>query len=149
MAIEFKIAAEASEAGEDEDVVEVPIGDQVFIARRPTLAQGALLNAVLNSKGSDRLTAVFRLIRSLLGDEGGAFIEQLVWDRKIDYGDLIGGSENNPEGGLVDMIFAEFAERPTTPSTASSASRASGGRKSTGRSPGRGSTRSPSPSTGS
>lgn len=149
MAIEFKVAAEASEAAEDEDVVEVPIEDKVYFARRPTLAQGALLNATLNSPGAERLTAVYGLVQSLIGEEGRAHIERLVMDRKIDFGDLMGQSEQNPKGGLIDQIFAEFAERPTPPSTASSASPASGGRKSTGRSPGRGSTRSASPSTDS
>lgn len=147
--LEFNVAAEAAEVAEDEDIVEVPINGKVFQARRPTVAMGALLNANLNSTGPDRLTVVFRLVEGFMGPEAREEIEALIWDRKIDYGDLIGGSEQNPEGGLIDRLFEAFAERPTTPSTGSSPSQAAGGRRSTGRSPGKGSTRSPSPSTAS
>lgn len=147
--IDFKIAAEAASTPEDEDVVEVPIEGVTYLARRPTLAMSALMTASLNSKGGDRLSAVFKLIGGLMGDDARDHIERLVWDRRINYEDLIGGSEDNPDGGLIDQIFAEFTARPTGPSTGSSASPGTGGRKSTGRSPGKGSTRSTSPSTDS
>lgn len=148
MAIAFRAAAHAAEISEDEDVVDVPIEGVVYKARRPTPMQGALLNEALTStNGAERLSAVFRLIQALLGSEAKEVLEEMAWDRRIDFPDLIGGSEQNPDGGLLDQIFAEFAARPTEPSTDSSSSQTSGGRKSTGRSPGRGSTRSASPST--
>jgi hypothetical protein len=147
--IEFNVAAEAAGLAEDEDVFEVPIEDEVYIARRPTTAQGALLNVALSGTGVSRLSAVFSLLEGLIGEEGRAHIERLVWERRVDLDDLVGGSEQNPEGGLIDQIFEAFSERPSQPSTDSSSSRATGGRRSTGRSPGKGSTRSPSPSTAS
>lgn len=148
MGIAFKAAAEAADIGEDEDVVDVPIEGKIYKARRPTPIQGALLNEALTAtNGAVRLTAVFKLIQALLGPEAKTVLEEMAWDRRIDFPDLIGGSEQNPEGGLIDQIFAEFAARPTEPSTDSSSSRTSGGRKSTGRSPGKGSIHSGSPST--
>jgi hypothetical protein len=148
--IEFNVAAKESEAQDDEDVVEVPIDGVTYYARRPTVAQGALLNLTLSTKGRDRLSAVFDLIFSLMGGEALEHIRRLVMERRIDYGDLIGYSEQNPDGGLVDLIFKEFAERPTQPSDDSSLSQAVAGRRSAGRSPGKGSTRSSStPSTSS
>jgi hypothetical protein len=150
MPISFAIAAEAAEPAAEEKVVEVPIGDRVFYARRPTVAQAALLNKSLAAPIlADRIVAVFRLIEGLLGEDARDLIEELLWSRRIDLDDLVGGSEQNPEGGLVDQIFSEFSAFPTVPSTGSSASRRSGGQRSTGRSPGKGSTRSPSPSSAS
>lgn len=146
MGINFQVAAEAAMAADDEDVVEVPIAGQVFYARRPTTAQAMLLNQSLNGTGAARLSATFRLVEGLMGEKAQALVEDLIWARRIDLGDLIGGSDQNPDGGLIDQIFAEFTGRPTAPSTDSSGSQSAGGRRSTGRSPGKGSTRSPSPS---
>jgi hypothetical protein len=150
MGINFNVAAEAHEAAKDEQVVEVPIDGTVYLARRPTTAQAALLSmAMATTDGAARLASVFRLIEGLLGEEALGAVQNLVWARRIDFGDLIGGSEENPDGGLVDQIFAEFSKFPTEPSTDSSSSRTAGGRRSTGRSPGKGSIRSTSPSTDS
>jgi len=148
MGIEFKVAAEAEirEAAEDEDVVEVPIDGKVYIARMPSVAQFALLQAELRKKGVDRFAAVFDFVESMMGEEAREHIERLVVKRQIEIDDLIGGSEKNPDGGLIDLILAEFTGRPTEPSTASSGSQKTGGRRSTGRSPGKGSTASSSPS---
>lgn len=146
MPIGFAVAAKASETPQDEDVVEVPIDDVIYFARRPTTAMGALLTDALQS---GQLGTVYKLIEGLLGEDARKHVERLVWARRVDFDDLIGGSEQNPEGGLIDQIFAEFAGHPTEPSTASSASPRTGGRRSQGRSPGKGSTRSTSPSTDS
>lgn len=148
MGIEFNVAAKAkvAEADPDEDVVEVPIDGKVYHARRPTTAQSALLSSSL-SKGD--IGEVYTLIEAMMGRDARRHVERLVWNRQIEFGDLVGGTDQNPDGGLIDMVFAEFAGRPTVPSTDSSPSRAAGGRRSTGRSPGRGSTGSTSPSTDS
>jgi hypothetical protein len=144
MPINFHVAAEASEPSADEKVVEVPIGDRVFIARRPTIAQTALLNLGLTAPDiSDRIVAVFKLTEAIIGTEARDLIEELFWARRIDITDMVGGSEQNKDGGLLDQIFAEFAGFPTEPSTASSASRNGTGRKSGARRPGPGSIPSP------
>ena len=145
--IEFNVAAKAAveKPGEDEDVVEVPIEDVVYQARRPTAAQVALIYA---SSGDTYAQTVMNLAQSIMGLAARKHLERLIWERRIDFGDIMGGTEQNPEG-LISSIIAEFAGRPTEPSTDSSPSQAPGGRRSTGRAPGKGSTRSTSPSTDS
>lgn len=141
--IEFAVAAEAAEVDEDEDIVEVEIDGVKYTARRPTTAQSALLAVALTQTGTERLSAIFNIAEALLGTEGREHIERLVWARRIDLDDLIGGNEKHAEG-LLDSIFSEFSERPTQPSADSASSQPVGGRKSTGRSPGKGSIHSAS-----
>ena len=149
MGISFTVAAKAREAKEDEDIVEVPIEDKVYIARRPSVAQSALLANAFSGTGIERLSSVFDIIEALMGSEALDHIKRLIWARRIDLDDLIGGSEGNPDGGLVDQVMAEFADRPTEPSTDSSEQPSDSGRRSRGRAPGKGSTLSASDSTSS
>lgn len=144
--LEFKVAAlaEVKEAGDEEDVVEVPIEDEVYVVRRPTTAQIGLWTTGMHTTAQ----IAFEAIETLLGKKGLDHIKRLIRNRQVDMDDLIGGSERNPDG-LIGGILEEFAGRPTEPSTASTKSQPSGGRRSTGRSPGKGSTRSSSPSTDS
>lgn len=146
--ISFAMAAQSSEIGEDEDVVDVPIGDRVFKARRPTVAQSAYLE---HATATRSLSVVYKLLHSLLGGEATAILENAVLDRKVDFGDLLGpGTEQNPDGGLINQIFAEFKVGfPTQPSSDSSKSPKEAGRKSGRRSPGKGSIPSDSDSTSS
>ena len=138
MSIEFFAAAKTAEIGEDEHVIDIVIEGETYTARRPTTAQLALVVAT----GGKDLSIIFRVLGSILPDEALVVIENMVWDRRIDLPDLFGGSEQNPEG-LIGQIVAAFREgNPTQPSTGSSKSRPSGGQRSTGRSPGKGSTRS-------
>lgn len=150
MAINFQVAAQAAAAGEDEPVVDVPIEGKVYQARKLTVAQSALLPIAFGATNvRDRLSAAMTVLEMLIGPEGTRVIERLIIGRRIDFGDIIGGSEQNPEGGLIDQILSEFSQHPSQPSTDSSASRPNGGRKSTGRSRGTGSIRSDSTSTDS
>ena len=147
--IEFKVAAlaDAQKVGDDEEVLEVPIEDKIYYARRPTAAQTGLL-AVGVSDGRTYVGAVLDMVEILLGADGLAHIKRLMRNRQIELADIFGGTEQNPKG-LISEIIAEFAGRPTEPSTDSRSSQPTGGRRSTGRSPGKGSTRSSSPSTDS
>lgn len=148
--IEFKTAANKAETPEDEDYVEVPIDGEVYHARTPSAGQMALFAAAFADDLPGQAQAIFDMLEAMMGEEATRHIKQLLKDRSIDMGDLYGGgTELNPDAGLIDSIMEELAGRPTQPSTASSRSQASGGRKSTGRSPGKGSTRSGSPSTAS
>lgn len=146
--INFAMAAEASEMDPDEDVVEVPIGDKVYYARRPTVAQTAYLE---NATRTRNLGVVFKMLHSLIGGEATRILEDAILDRRIDFGDILGGGTKlNPDKGLIDQIFEEFKlQHPTKPSSDSAESPRDTGRKSTRRSPGKGSTRSASTSTDS
>lgn len=146
MGISFAASAEAYAVGEDEDVVDVPIEGIVYKARRPTTAQAALM------VGKADLMVAYNLVEGLMGRQARDHIERMVWERKIDLADLIDpdGTEQNPDGGLIPQIIQEFsAGRPTQPSSGSASSQTTGGRRSTGRSPGKGSIPSTSPSTDS
>ena len=144
MGIAFKVAAEAELAGDNEDVVEVPIEDVTYVARKPTTAQLAVFYA-----SDNQFKAVFDLLGDMIGDDAVEHIKRLIHERRIDFSDLLGGSEEN-EDGLITQIINEFGTgRPTQPSTGSSATPTTGGRKSTRRAPGKGSTSSPSESTSS
>lgn len=149
--IEFKVAAlaDAQKVGDDEEVLEVPIEDKVYTARRPTSAQTGLLSVAIASGGNGAYTkALIDMVEIMLGAEGRAHIVRLLANRQIDLDDLLGGTEQNPKG-LISEILEQFSGRPTEPSTDSASSQPTGGRRSTGRSPGKGSTRSSSPSTDS
>lgn len=136
MSIEFFAAAKAAEMTDEEDFVMVNLDGEDYKARRPTTAQIALVVAT----GGKDLGVIFRVLQSILGNEALDVIEGMVWDRRIDLPDLFGGSEQNPKG-LLGRIVEEFrAGNPTQPSTGSSKSRPTGGQRSTGRSPGKGST---------
>lgn len=139
--IEFYAAAKSAELGEGEDVVQVNLDGTNYPAVKPTTAQIALMVAT----GGKDMGVIFRVIESILGVEALDVIEQMIWDRRIDLPDLFGGSEQNPKG-LLGQIIEEFRGNPTPPSTESSNSRQAGGRRSTGRSPGKGSIHSPSTS---
>ena len=150
MAIQFQVAAQAAQAGEEEKIVEVPIEGITYQARKLTTAQAALIPIALTGPSVvDRLGAALQMIEMLIGSAGAAHVRRLIIARRIDMGDIIGGSEQNPDGGLLDQILREFSQHPSQPSADSSSSRPNGGRKSTGRSPGKGSTHSDSTSTDS
>lgn len=147
-AIQFAVAAKEAEVPADEDVVEVPIDGVTYYARRLTVGQSAALTVAMNGDGTNRAEATFNLIEGMLGHDALVHIQRLIWERRLDFDDLIGGgSDKNPDGGLIDLIIAEFTSRPTQPSTDSSPTPVNGGRKSGRRSPGKGSIRSDSPST--
>lgn len=138
MSIEFFAAAKTAELGPDEDYITITIEGEDYQARRPTTAQLALVVAT----GGKDIGVIYRVLGSILPEDAVIAIEGMVWDRRIDLGDLFGGSEQNPKG-LLGQIVEEFREgNPTQPSTGSSKSRPTGGQRSTGRSPGAGSTHS-------
>jgi hypothetical protein len=152
MGIEFRVAAKSARATADQDVVEVtfpnPIG--VVKAVRPTSAQAELIGESLRISPT---RGALEFVGVTMGAKVESYLRGLLLDGTLDREDIIGGWGENDEGknvdGLIDQIMEEFTGRPTEPSTDSSSSRATGGRSSTRRSPGKGSTRSTSPSSAS
>lgn len=148
--IQFTTDAKASELKPDEDVVDVPIEGFVYKARRPTPSQAAMITGVLRSGGMMDVTVILDILEALLGTTARNHLYKLLMQRKVEIEDLFGGgTELNPGQGLIEQIIEEFTNRPSEPSIDSSASPETDGRRSTGRSPGPGSTLSPSPSTDS
>lgn len=149
---EFKVAAKKA-AGEAKDVLEIPFGERTLIASKPSSGQIALFydrvstNPSTDEPDAGPVSAVFGFLRGVLADGDLAYLKNLLQKDLIEFELLLGGDDEG--GGLVDTIMEEFAGRPTGPSTDSSGSPASTGRPSTGRTPGKGSTRSSSRSTAS
>lgn len=150
---EFNIAAKDA-AGEDEEVLEIPFGERTLLAKRPTAGQIALFydraasDPTTDEPDNGPVGAVFNFLRGVLAEGDVPYLKKLISDGSIDFDLLLGGDDKN-DRGLVDAIMEEWAGRPTGPSSDSSPSREATGRRSTGRSPGKGSTRSASPSTDS
>lgn len=158
----FKVAAKRAEkkdnneaeAEAEVEVIEIPFGERTLISTVPTPGQAALFYARLVGTNDEQETdngtvnAVFGLLRAVLAAGDVPYLKELLGDDRISFGTLFGGDDDN-EAGLVDSLLKEAAGRPTTPSSDSSPSEKSTGRQSTGRSPGKGSTRSASRSTDS
>jgi len=142
---EFNAAARAAE-GEEDQILEFAIGDQEFKSHLPSTARTAMFIAAMTDESStgEAIGAIFSFLKDMLLDDGYRRLRKLISDDVIDLGTLTGGGDDNDEG-IVDWIISQAAEnRPTPPSADSSSSPETGGRRSTGRSPGKGSTRSPS-----
>jgi len=147
---EFKAAATRA-ADEEEPILEFAIGDQEFQAILPSTARVAMFLASMTDEAStgESIAAIFTFLRDVLQGDGYRRLRKLITDDVVDMSILTGGGGEN-EDGIIDWIISEAAmNRPTPPSSASSSSQASGGRRSTGRSPGKGSTLSRSLSTAS
>lgn len=152
--LEFEVATEAQlakEAGE-EKLLEVKVGDKMFLARRPTPGQTNILFS--SRRGADATILVWQIFAEILVPNDPktpreqrhaeyADLQKMVFDGIIPPSLLFGGDELNGRG-ILDGIIREFSGYPTQPSEESSPSPSSGGARSTGRSPGKGSTSSTS-----
>lgn len=146
----FHAAAKAADS-EEEQILEFAIGDQEFRSRLPSTARVAMFIASMTDEAGtgESLGAIFQFLKDMLLDDGYRRIRKLISTNVIDLSTLTGGTEFDDDG-IIDWIISEAAaQRPTPPSAASSGSQGNGGRRSTGRSPGKGSTLSASPSPGS
>lgn len=139
---EFKAAARAAD-DDEEQILEFAIGDNEFRSRLPSTARTAMFIAAMTDDSStgEAINAIFSFLKDMLLDDGYRRLRKLISDDVIDLGTLTGGGDDNDEG-IVDWIIGQASEnRPTPPSADSSSSPETGGRRSTGRSPGKGSTR--------
>lgn len=150
---EFKVAAKRA-TKEEEEVLEIPFGERTLTAKRPTSGQIALFysriasEATIDEPDNGPVAAVFGLLGGILGEGDLPYLKKLLGGGAIEFSTLFGGDDDN-EMGLADAIIKEWSGRPTEPSTPSGSSPESTGRRSTGRAPGKGSTRSTSRSTDS
>jgi hypothetical protein len=145
---EFKAAAARAD-GEEEKILEFAIGEHEFRSILPSTARVAMFIAAMtdDSGTGEALGAIFGFLKDVLLDDGYRQLRKLITEDVVDLSLLTGGGEDNDEG-IIDWIISEAANnRPTPPSSGSSSSPANGGRRSTGRAPGKGSTRSNSLST--
>ena len=141
----FQMAAKAQveREGSEEDVEQYPIdftiGEHELKAKAPTPAQVSLLIGTSNLGGSAAVGAGYRFLRGTLDRRSYNLVLTLLEAGQIGEGMIFGGEGENEEG-IVDWLLEQASERPTDPPTDSSESSEPGGKKSTGRSPGKGST---------
>jgi len=134
------------EDGEVEaEVLEFTLADEEFVADKATTSQVALIAAATEDGGVAMIAAVMRFLEGVLQDDGFSRLRKLVAQGRVPLELLIGGDEEN-EQGIVDWIVDKSSDRPTKPPTDYLPSRKTGGQRSTGRVPGKGSVRSASPS---
>lgn len=125
----------------DDDVLEFSVGGQTFRAMRPNPGQSTLVLASFNMGPQRAITAIYRFLEGILLDDGYDRITEMIGDGTITFDLLFGGDDKNDQG-IIEWIIEEVGARPTQPLSGSSASSNSSGKRSTGRSPGKGSTRS-------
>lgn len=149
MRMSFEVAAKQELEAEENEEQEKPepwltfdLADQEFvIPERPSPSQNIVIIAALASGGAEPLRAIFAYLDNILEGDGGRRIRKLV-ERKVITFDLLYGGDDLNEEGIVDRIMALASANPTEDAIDSSSSQTDTGRRSTGRSPGKGSTRS-------
>ena len=149
---EFHVAAQDAvddEQGE-EKVLEFSVAGEDFIASVPTTGQIALVAGTSGGTETEQLSAVFGFLRGVLQGDGFIRLRRLIESGRVPFEVVFGGDENNASGIVEWLVQAGLGdERPTQRSGGSSSSRSTTGPRSTGRAPGKGSTRSPSQLVGS
>jgi len=146
---EFGAAAKRAEA-DDEEVLEFRLLDHEFVASKPTTGQLALIYGTMgeDSNPADVVKSTFDFLKGVLKDDGYKVLHGMLQRGEIDLDILIGGDEEN-ELGIIDWMMEQVAERPTKAPSDYLQSQKSGGQRSTGRAPGKGSIQSGSPRAGS
>lgn len=139
---EFKAAAQAAVDQDDAKILEFALGGEEFTAVKATTSQMALVVSAMDEGGTTMVGAVFRFLKGLMPEEGFRRLRAMVANGLVSFELLVGGDADNEEG-IVDWIITKSAdERPTKRPTDYLPSQETGGRKSTGRSPGKGSKQS-------
>lgn len=142
-AFQMAVKAQLEREGSEEEVEEYPItfmlGEHELKAKPATPAQMALLIGTSNLGGGASLGAGFRFLRGTLDRRSYNLILTLIEGGEIGNEMLFGGEGENEEG-IVDWLMEQASDRPTPAPSDSSKSSEPGGKKSTGRSPGKGST---------
>lgn len=146
--LEFQLAVDEVLDEQPEEVaydVNIDVGPHELSARLPTEPELLAFFGRIDQGGARAIGAVWRLVTRLFPPEDVRILENLVEDGKIDFGLIFGGEELNEGRSILGMLIEQASARPTQPSGGSSASSPTTGRRSTGRSPGKGSTASTPP----
>lgn len=135
----FQIAAE--QETEVEEILEFSVAGEEFKVKLPSASQATLVIANMSRGASSAIAGVYRFLERALLDDGYERLTNLISEGELPFEVLFGGDELN-EIGIVEWIVQEAAARPTKPLSGSQRSSKSSGKRSTGRSPGKGSTHS-------
>lgn len=138
---EFKAAAQAEVDGEEAQILEFTLAGQEFVVDKASTGQMALVAAAMDEGGQQMVGAVFRFLRGLMENHGDGYrrLRDLIANGTVSFDLIVGGDDDN-EDGIVDWIIEKSTDdRPTKAPTDYLPSQATGGQRSTGRSPGKGS----------
>jgi hypothetical protein len=139
--VDFTLAAEAAADPVEAESIVFGFGPYGSITVRvPDTAQVLLLQSKIDDPRK-AAPAMFRFLERLMSAEDYELLTDLI-ERGIVSQDLLMGGDDANDAGILDSLIEAAGARPTQPSGDSSPSSSSGGPRSTGRSPGKGSIQS-------
>lgn len=115
------------------------LGQDYVVREKPARTKNIVLLAALADGGPEFYAGVLNFLESIIEGGRGRMIRKLLASGAIEFELLWGGDEQNPHG-IVDTIISRSTENPTDEPSGSSTSPSSTSKRSTGRSPGKGST---------
>lgn len=135
---------------DDLEVIELDLGEHHFRVRKPTTDQMLGLTLIgRNVTQRTLLTHALSFMEGIMLDGKYQEFLDMVIAGTITSSLLIGGDDRNEQGIVQGIIQAAAKGNPTKPSTDSATSQKNGGKRSTGRAPGKGSKLAPSAPTAS
>lgn len=145
MKMAFQVAAKQQVEEEEgakraEPWFEFTLLDSEFIIReKPSTAQAGALLAGLVDGDANFYRATLTFLENVVEKNRGRLIRQMLERNQISFDVVWGGDDLNPKG-IVDTIIEALSANPTVGRDDSSNSQPDTGTRSTGRSPGQGST---------
>ncbi|QNJ55532.1 tail assembly chaperone [Microbacterium phage Phinky] len=115
------------------------LGHDFIVREKPSPAQSAVLLGGIGDGSVEFYRSVFAYLDNILEDNGGRRIRRMLERNEISF-ELVWGGDDQNEKGIVDTIIELVSENPTVEPSGSSTSRPATSKRSTGRSPGKGST---------
>lgn len=140
----FQLAAKNHVEGEDveeERILEFTLGKEEFQSKLATSGQISLMFASLGMGEVAGISGIYKFLRGVLVGNGYKRLTGMVERGEIEF-DLLFGGDGLNDMTIVEWIIEESGDRPTQSPAGSSGSQSNGGKRSTGRSPGKGSTHS-------
>lgn len=115
------------------------LGQDYVVREKPSPAQNAVLLASLADNGPEFYAGVLGYLENIVEKGRGRMFRKLLAQDAIAFAVLWGGDEQNPQG-IVDTIISLSSGNPTDAQSGSSTPQRATSKRSTGRSPGKGST---------
>lgn len=153
-ALSFDVAAKAELDPEDVEIIEFTIGgkedDKPYVAFRPTTTQIAMFGTVTAGTvpSGERIAGIFDFLKAIVDAADYQRIRARLSDRDDPF-ELYGTDDSAGLITVLSGVVTYWAGFPTEPSGSSPTTPTPTGPRSTGRAPGKGSTRSTSSRTAS
>ncbi|QIG59044.1 tail assembly chaperone [Microbacterium phage RubyRalph] len=145
MKMSFEVAAKQQIEEEENEIKGEPwfefslLGQDFVVPEKPSTARAAALLAGLADGDAVFFRSTISFLENIIEDGRGRMIRKMLERDEIPFEIIWGGDELNPKG-IVDTIIELASANPTDGRGDSSNSQPATGKRSTGRSPGKGST---------